>query len=72
MINILLKLAAVLAPGDIRKMKDMGYPDIAESMVNDLERLNLICGENGFIDSNSKVCMDINRRVFELKAVLRK
>ena len=72
MINILLKLASVLTPEDIKKMKDAGYPDIAEAMVNNLERLSLICSENGFIDINGKVCTDISRRICELKAILYK
>jgi len=72
MLNVFLKFASALTPEDIKKMKDAGYTDVAESMVNDLERLSIICSENGFIDINGKVCTDINRRIFELKAVLHK
>lgn len=72
MINVLLKFASVLTPEDIKKMKHAGYSDLAESMVNNLERLSFICRENGFIDTNSGVCTDINRRICELKAILHK
>jgi len=72
MLNVFLKFASALTPEDIKKMKDAGFTDVAESMVNDLERLSIICSENGFIDINGKVCTDINRRIFELKAVLHK
>ena len=72
MINILLKFASVLTPEDIKKMKDAGYVNVAEAMVNNLERLSIICSENGFIDINSGVGTDINRKIYELKAILRK
>ena len=72
MLNVLLKFASILTPEDIKKMKGAGYTDVAESIVIDLERLNLICRENGFIDSNSGVGTDINRRIRELEAILHK
>ena len=72
MINVLLKLASVLTPEDIKKMKDAGCSELAEAIVNNLEKLSLLCCENKLLEPDGEICIGINTRLYEFRAMLNK